>query len=95
MNTSVEHMYVIGLDFLYFHTKFRSDEIAIAEKMTFEVAFLQFSGYFRTETVTSATRCWKEYYKEEPDVTLNGCMSCNVKIPIFFVNVKLVTRRNF
>ena len=63
MNTVLK--YVIGLDLLNCHEKFRGDMISRFEKMTFVVAiFGTFSGYSRTEIVTSVLG-----YRR-PDVTL-------------------------
>ena len=56
---------------------------AILEKMTFEVAiFGIFSGYSRTEIVTSDV----EY--GQPDVTLLSCKSCKYTVHVHFISVK-------
>ena len=52
--------YVIGLDFLYCHAKFRGDTISCSrENDIWSCYFWLFSGYSRTKIVTSVLSLWK------------------------------------
>ena len=77
--------YFIGLDHLNCHAKFHGNMLSRSRQNDVgNCCFWLFSVYFWTEImiVTFALS-----YGDE-DVTLNGCLSCRVMIPVLFVNVK-------
>ena len=66
---------------------FTAIQSAVLEKMTFEVAI--FSGYSRTEIVTSGVAYGR------PDVTLSRGMSSRVTVLLCFVSIKPEASRSF
>ena len=88
MNTVLK--YAIGLDLLNCHAKFNSDTISRSRESDVWSCYLwQFSGYSRTEILTSAV------VYGQPGVTMFSCTSCRVTVLILFVRVKLEARRSF
>ena len=87
MNTVLK--YVIGLDLLNCHAKFCGNTISCPpENDVWSCYFWWFSGYSRTEIVTSTVA------HGQPGVTLS-CMSCRVTVLALFVSVKPEARRSF
>ena len=81
MNTVLK--YVIGLDLLNCHAKIHGNTISrYPENDIVSCYFWQFSGYFRTEIVTSVVGYG------QPDVMLLNCMSCRVTFPVLFFSLK-------
>ena len=73
--------YVIELDLLNCHAKFRGDTISRFRKITFEFAFLVIFEIFPNKNCPFRLRIWP------PDVTLNKGTSCRFTVLIIFVSV--------
>ena len=87
MNTVLK--YIIGLDLLNCHAKFRGDTIScFRENDVWSCYFWYFSGYSRTKIVTSTVAYGR------PDVTLSRGTSCRGTVLVLFVNVKPGARRS-